>query len=217
IGFFFFGATVVNDILYDNNEINTGLYASYGLVIFIFSQSFLLTSRFANAFHQVKDLSLNLEKKVEDRTSDLELQKQKIEAAYVELQTTQSQLIEAERMASLGQLVGGIAHEINNPIAVIHSHAELLEANQNSTLKEIPLFLSSLETKEINLFYEIVDISIKNRIFLNSKEERKQKKEVQKDLLEIVKDYKKKCHIINHHLLQKDRLLQILLHQKLIL
>ena len=188
IGFFFFGATIVNDILHDNNVINTGLYASYGLVIFIFSQSFLLTSRFANAFHQVKDLSLNLEKKVEDRTSDLELQKQKIEAAYVELQTTQSQLIEAERMASLGQLVGGIAHEINNPIAVIHSHAELLEANQNSTLKEIPLFLSSLETKEINLFYEIVDISIKNRIFLNSKEERKQKKEVQKDLLEIVKD-----------------------------
>ncbi len=188
IGFFFFGMTVVNDILHDNNEINTGLYASYGLVIFIFSQSFLLTSRFASAFHQVKDLSLNLEKKVEDRTRDLELQKQKIEAAYVELQTTQSQLIEAERMASLGQLVGGIAHEINNPIAVIHSHAELLEANQHSTLKEIPLFLNSLEIKEINLFYDIVDISIKNRIFLNSKEERKQRKEVQKDLLEIIKD-----------------------------
>jgi len=104
-------------------------------------------------------------------------------------------------MASLGQLVGGIAHEINNPIAVIHSHAELLEANQHSTLKEIPLFLNSLEIKEINLFYDIVNISMKNRIFFNSKEERKQRKEVQKDLLEIVKD-KSLCITLSDSLVQ---------------
>ena len=74
------------------------------------------------------------------------LQKQKIEAAYQELQETQAQLVEAERMASLGQLVGGIAHEINNPIAVIRSHAELLEANNRTTLREIPKFLETLWT-----------------------------------------------------------------------
>ena len=147
-----------------------------------------LTSRFANAFHQVKDLSQNLEKKVEDRTRDLELQKQKIEAAYVELQATQNQLIEAERMASLGQLVGGIAHEINNPIAVIHSHAELLEQNNSSTLKIVPEFLETLSPSEKTIFYEIVEQSLKNRIFLNSKDERKQRKDTEKMLSETVED-----------------------------
>ena len=55
------------------------------------------------------------------------LQKQKIEAAYKELQETQSQLIEAERMASLGQLVGGIAHEINNPVGYVSSNLTTLQ------------------------------------------------------------------------------------------
>ena len=112
----------------------------------------LLTSRFANAFHQVKDLSENLEKKVEARTRDLEEQKQQIQKAYHDLQETQAQLIEAERMASLGQLVGGIAHEINNPIGAIRSHAELLQRNNRITLEEIPLFLDSLILKEKNHF-----------------------------------------------------------------
>jgi signal transduction histidine kinase len=188
IGTFLFCIFIINDILYDNNTINTGLYAPYGLVIFIFSQAFLLTSRFANAFHQVKDLSLNLERKVEDRTRDLALQKQKIEAAYQELQETQSQLIEAERMASLGQLVGGIAHEINNPIAVIRAHAELLGINNQSTLQEVPQFLDSLSSTEKSIFYELVDKSIKNREFLNTKEERKRKKEIQKEISEYIED-----------------------------
>jgi len=188
IGFSIFGVILINDILHDNNIINTGIYASYGLVLFIFSQSFLLTSRFANAFHQVKDLSQNLEKKVEDRTRDLELQKQKIESAYNALQETQSQLIEAERMASLGQLVGGIAHEINNPIAVIRSHVELLEASNILTFKKIPAFLHSLSPDELSLFFNLVDTSINNKNFLNSREERKQRKEIERDLLEVVVD-----------------------------
>jgi signal transduction histidine kinase len=116
------------------------------------------------------------------------LQKAQIEKAYQELQETQAQLVEAERMASLGQLVGGIAHEINNPIAVIRSHAELLEANNRTTLWEIPKFLETLSPTEKNIFYEIVDSSVKNRVFLNSKEERKQRKELEQELSDVVQD-----------------------------
>lgn len=108
------------------------------------------------------------------------LQKQKIEKAYRDLQETQNQLMEAEKMASLGQLVGGIAHEINNPIAVIRSHAELLGFNNRSTLKEIPLFIDSLETDEKIIFFDIVDRSLQNREFLNTKEERKRRKDINK-------------------------------------
>ncbi len=61
----------------------------------------------------------NLEEKVIDRTKEVVRQKEIVESAYAELRATQSQLVHSEKMASLGQLTAGIAHEINNPINFI--------------------------------------------------------------------------------------------------
>lgn len=62
----------------------------------------------------------DLEARVQQRTAELE-------AANQKLQKAQSQLILAEKMASLGQLSAGIAHEINNPIGYIHSNLDSLK------------------------------------------------------------------------------------------
>ena len=140
----------------------------------------------------VKNLTYNQRMEIEQLVTLIanalyqSLQKTKIGEAYHHLQETQAQLMEAERLASLGQLVGGIAHEINNPISVIRSQSEFLRSNINSTLYEIPIFLESLTQGEKEIFYDIVNNSLKSTEFLTSREERSRKKEIQKEITKLV-------------------------------
>jgi class 3 adenylate cyclase len=80
-GSIFLILAIVNDILHTNLIIYTGFYTPTGLFIFIFSQAFLLSARFAKAFTQVEDLSENLEHKVIERTEQLNQANKTIEIA----------------------------------------------------------------------------------------------------------------------------------------
>ena len=63
-------------------------------------------------------------RKVEDAKIALERSNTQLKTAYHELQTTHAQLVQSAKMASLGELVAGVAHEINNPLAFVLSHLE---------------------------------------------------------------------------------------------
>jgi len=52
-------------------------------------------------------------------------QAKEIERAYHELKTTQSQLVQQEKMASLGELTAGIAHEIQNPLNFVNNFSDM--------------------------------------------------------------------------------------------
>ena len=74
----------------------------------------------------VRDQNQVLESKVLERTEALESQRDSLEGALKELQVTQDQLVQSEKLASIGQLTAGIAHELNNPINFVSSSAQSL-------------------------------------------------------------------------------------------
>lgn len=83
----------------------------------------MLYQNLAQANERLEEYSRTLEAKVDQRTQELKEKNQRLKQALEELQNTQIQLIQSEKMSSLGQMVAGIAHEINNPINFIHGNA----------------------------------------------------------------------------------------------
>jgi signal transduction histidine kinase len=96
----------------------------WGMLVFIFTLGFVIERRFSEAHRKLGEYSLTLEQKVEERTQELSEKNKELEQTLQKLNETQSQMVMQSKMASLGDLVAGVAHEMNNPVGVIHSTAD---------------------------------------------------------------------------------------------
>lgn len=110
--------------------------------------------------HLIKEQNVILEQKVKERTAELN-------KAIEDLKQAQSQLVESEKMASLGQLTAGIAHEINNPINFVSSNVFPLKQNiedLKSILNKYEEITESADLKsklnEINQLKEELDYQL---------------------------------------------------------
>jgi signal transduction histidine kinase len=100
-------------------------------------------------FHIAQEKKNELERLVSERTFEIYQQKEELQEALDSLRSTQEQLIQQEKLASLGQLTAGIAHEIKNPLNFINNFSELSQDFLDEIEEELQKLPNSPEVDNI--------------------------------------------------------------------
>jgi len=130
-------------------------------------------------------------------TENIKKQNKKLQKTLEELEKTQLQLINSEKLASLGQLVAGVAHEINTPLASINSNNEMLkriiDKGKLSESSEIVKELNAIDSVAVNRISNIVK-SLKKFVRLD---------EAEQQPADINKELDLTLQLINHEVKNK--------------
>ncbi|MEG4319560.1 MULTISPECIES: AAA family ATPase [unclassified Microcoleus] len=121
-------------ILYLENNLTIGAFTAHRLEVLR-----LLSSQVAISLENAL-LYNSVEQKVQERTQELNEKNERLEQTLRELKLTQAQLIQTEKMSSLGQMVAGVAHEINNPVSFIYGNLNPASEYVKDLLKLIDLY-----------------------------------------------------------------------------
>ncbi len=99
-----------------------------------------------------------------------------------ELKLTQQELIQSEKMAALGQLIAGIAHEINTPLGAIRASIGNISTALDNSIRQLPHLFQQLSLEQQTYFFALLEATRQNQPILSFREERLLKRALKKEL-----------------------------------
>ncbi|MEA5580303.1 AAA family ATPase [Nodularia harveyana UHCC-0300] len=128
-------------IIYLENNLTTGAFTGDRIeVLKLLTTQAAISLENAILYRSLAQANHQLEVKVKERTQQVHEKNQTLQQTLSELQSTQAQLIQSEKMSSLGQMIAGIAHEINNPINFIHGNIAYINQYVQELLDFITIY-----------------------------------------------------------------------------
>jgi signal transduction histidine kinase len=122
--------------------------------------------------------------KLKQQSEQEKTQSENLKRALKELKQAQKQLIQQEKLAALGQLVAGIAHEINTPLGAIQASAGDNTKALMVVVDELPLLSEYLSETEKQLFFRLINQAMTSKPLYSSSEKRPLKRQITTQLTE---------------------------------
>ena len=95
---------------------------------------------------------------------------------------SQNQMVEQEKMVALGQLIAGVAHEVNTPLGAMKSSSGSILDSMNLLLNHLPELFISLTPEDKDIFFSFIDTIANQKDILSTRQERKVKRALAKEL-----------------------------------
>jgi two-component system, NtrC family, sensor kinase len=137
--------------------------------------------------------------------SKLKQKNEELTITLEQLQATQNQLVQSEKMAALGQLIAGIAHEINTPLGAIRSSIGNITNFLETNLEVLPAFFKELSAEREQDFFNLMQQSSQQNQSLSTREKREFRKSLKQQLeLENIDDVDSIANLLINIGLQED-------------